>query len=46
MIGGGRDRFSEIRREWSVLSVEDALKELRRVLEPVQAVGELRRVVE
>jgi hypothetical protein len=30
LIGGGRDRFDEIRRQWTGLSVDEAVEELRR----------------
>lgn len=30
LIGGGRDRFEEIRRSWADLSVDEALDEMRR----------------
>ena len=30
LIGGGRDRFEEIRRQWTDLSVDEALDEMRR----------------
>jgi hypothetical protein len=30
LIGGGRDRFEDIRRQWAGLSMDEALAELRR----------------
>jgi hypothetical protein len=30
LVGGGRDRFDEIRRKWAGLSVDEAVEELRR----------------
>jgi hypothetical protein len=30
LVGGGRDRFDEIRRQWASLTVDEALEELRR----------------
>lgn len=30
LVGGGRDRFDEIRRQWAGLTVDEAIEELRR----------------
>ena len=30
LLGGGRDRFEDIRRPWAGLSVDEALEEMRR----------------
>jgi hypothetical protein len=30
LVGGGRDRFEDIRRQWAGLSMDEALAELRR----------------
>ena len=30
LIGGGRDRFDEVRQQWATLTVDEALEELRR----------------
>jgi hypothetical protein len=30
LIGGGRDRFEEIRKQWAGLSVDEAVEEMRR----------------
>jgi hypothetical protein len=30
LVGGGRDRFEDIRRQWTDLTVDEALEELRR----------------
>jgi hypothetical protein len=30
LVGGGRDRFDEIRRQWTGLTVDEAIEELRR----------------
>lgn len=30
LVGGGRDRFDEIRQQWANVTVDEALEELRR----------------
>jgi hypothetical protein len=30
LVGGGRDRFEDIRRQWAGLTMDEALAELRR----------------
>jgi hypothetical protein len=30
LVGGGHDRFDEIRRQWAGLTVDEAIEELRR----------------